>query len=115
MSSPPAPRTTRPSRGRTVRLPGRGWCLVVWAASVHAPPAIARQGQDSVLALANVTLVDGTGAPAREGMTVLVSDGTIAYVGPAADADLPADAEVHDLSGRYLIPGLIDAHPRTRR
>ncbi|WP_052442352.1 amidohydrolase family protein [Streptacidiphilus neutrinimicus] len=58
------------------------------------------------------TLLDGTGAPARTGMTILVADGRIRRVAP--DADVPAaelsGVEVLDLGGRHVIPGLIDSH-----
>jgi imidazolonepropionase-like amidohydrolase len=40
--------------------------------------------------------------------TVVLRDGRIAAVG--ANADVPAGAEVIDVSGRFVTPGLIDAH-----
>jgi imidazolonepropionase-like amidohydrolase len=61
------------------------------------------------LYLTNVRLVDATGAPPREGSSVLVEDGRIARVGAATDA-APPGAEVVDLAGRTLLPGLVDAH-----
>jgi imidazolonepropionase-like amidohydrolase len=45
------------------------------------------------------------------GATVLIRDGRIAAVGP--DVDVPADARVIDATGRYVIPGIIDAHSHT--
>ena len=60
------------------------------------------------LAITNVTLIDGTGAPARAGVTVLVRDGRIAAITTGQHRH-KAD-EVVDGTGRYLIPGLIDAH-----
>jgi imidazolonepropionase-like amidohydrolase len=60
-----------------------------------------------VLALANARLIDGTGAPPRRSVTVIVDDGRIAGVG---DAPPPQSADVVDLEGRTLLPGLIDAH-----
>jgi imidazolonepropionase-like amidohydrolase len=62
------------------------------------------------LALTNVTLIDGTGAPPRPGMTVLLHGDSIGAVFPVDDAPIPASAQVLDLSGRYLIPGLINTH-----
>jgi imidazolonepropionase-like amidohydrolase len=65
------------------------------------------------VALRGATLIDGTGAPPRTNSLVVVSEGRIASVG-AASADalaaLPAGARVVDLTGRWLLPGLIDAH-----
>jgi imidazolonepropionase-like amidohydrolase len=61
----------------------------------------------SGLALTNARLLDGTGAPPRDGATVVVADGRIAGFG---DGRLPPDVPVLDLEGRTLMPGLIDAH-----
>lgn len=59
------------------------------------------------LAIANVTIVDGTGAPPRVG-TVVVRSGTIAGIHEGAGT--PAGATVVDGTGRFLIPGLWDMH-----
>ena len=59
------------------------------------------------LSLANARLIDGTGAPPRAGVTVVVANGTIVSV----SEDPPArGASTLDLEGRTLLPGLIDAH-----
>lgn len=63
-----------------------------------------------VLLLDNATLIDGTGAQPVAGQSVLVEDGRIAAVYSAGSRPQPAGAEVIDLTGRVLIPGLIDAH-----
>ncbi|HUE77339.1 MAG TPA: amidohydrolase family protein [Longimicrobiales bacterium] len=63
-----------------------------------------------VLALMNVKVIDGTGAPARDGQAIILRDGRITEVADAALIDVPGDAEVHDLSGHTVIPGLIGLH-----
>ncbi|MFQ5680268.1 MAG: amidohydrolase family protein [Gemmatimonadota bacterium] len=61
-------------------------------------------------ALVGATIVDGTGGPAIEdGVLVLASD-TIACVGTREACPVPERAEVEELAGRYLTPGLIDTH-----
>lgn len=40
--------------------------------------------------------------------TILVTDGTITALGP--DIEVPADAEVLDASGQWVLPGFLDAH-----
>jgi len=56
------------------------------------------------------TLIDGTGAaPVRDAAVVIDGDRVIA-AGPRAATGWPADAEIVDVTGRTLIPGLIDAH-----
>lgn len=58
----------------------------------------------------NATLIDGTGEPARPSMSVLVDGERIKAVAPAAQLLPPAGARVVDLTGKHLLPGLIDSH-----
>jgi imidazolonepropionase-like amidohydrolase len=64
------------------------------------------------LHLKNLRLVDGTGAPARDGAALVIEGDTIVHAGPlaAVDAPRPADADTVDLGGRTVIPGLVEAH-----
>jgi imidazolonepropionase-like amidohydrolase len=66
-----------------------------------------------VVVLTNVRLVDGTGAPPVEGSTVLIRDGRIAAVGPVGQVPIPAGADVMDLGGHTVIPGLVGMHDHT--
>ncbi|MGH7656901.1 MAG: amidohydrolase family protein, partial [Gemmatimonadales bacterium] len=72
--------------------------------AILAGPARAGQGPaaDSTFAITHVTLIDGTGAPAKSDMTVVVRGRRIATIGPAATARIPSGARVIDGSGRYL-------------
>ncbi len=45
--------------------------------------------------------------------TVVVRDGIIEQVGPAAQVAVPADAEIIGGAGRFLMPGLADMHVHT--
>ena len=63
-----------------------------------------------VVAITNVRVIDGTGAPARVNQTVVLRDGVIAEIGDAARVTPPQGAEVMDLSGRSVIPGLVMLH-----
>lgn len=55
------------------------------------------------------TLIDGTGAQARD-MAVVVAGERVAAVQPWAGVEVPPDAVVIDASGQTVIPGLIDVH-----
>jgi len=63
-----------------------------------------------VIALTHVRVIDGTGAAAREDQTVILSKGKIESVGNAASANVPKDAQVLDLPGYSVIPGLVGMH-----
>src|SRR5579864_7861214 len=59
-----------------------------------------------VIALTHVRIIDGTGAPAREDQTLILSKGKIDSVG----GTVPKDAQVLDLHGYTVIPGLVGMH-----
>ena len=60
--------------------------------------------------LIGATLIDGTGAPPQRDAAVLINDGRIDAVGPRQTISRPQNAEVIDISGLTLLPGLIDCH-----
>jgi enamidase len=60
--------------------------------------------------LTHVRVIDGTGAPPRENQTIVVRDGRIAALGDASSIQQPAGAQVLDLTGKSVIPGLVMMH-----
>ncbi len=65
------------------------------------------------VALTHVKLIDGTGAAPLDDQTVVFSAGRISWVGPSASAQIPAGAQVLDLPGHTVIPGLVGLHDHT--
>ncbi|HWO33846.1 MAG TPA: hypothetical protein VNO32_34040, partial [Candidatus Acidoferrum sp.] len=63
-----------------------------------------------LVALTHVRVIDGTGAPAREDQTIILSKGKIESVADAASANVPKDAQALDLHGYSVIPGLVGMH-----
>jgi imidazolonepropionase-like amidohydrolase len=63
-----------------------------------------------VIALTHVKLLDGTGAPARSDQTIVIENGRITAVGSSAQVKAPASAQVLDLTGHTVIPGLVGMH-----
>ena len=63
-----------------------------------------------VVALTGVRVIDGTGAAPAENQIVIIRNGTIAAVGGASETEIPADAEVLDLVGRSVLPGMVMLH-----
>jgi imidazolonepropionase-like amidohydrolase len=65
------------------------------------------------LVLENANVIDAVSDEPRLGVTVVIRDGRIASVGGAPA--IPADARRIDLTGRWVMPGLIDAHVHPSR
>lgn len=65
---------------------------------------------DKVIAIVGARLIDGNGGNPIENSCVLVRNDKIEFAGKAVDIDIPKDAEIVDLKGSTLLPGLIDAH-----
>ena len=68
----------------------------------------------TTIAFRGATLIDGTGAPPLPNALLVVSDGPH-RVGRSRDARrrsaaLPAGTRVVDVTGKWIVPGLIDAH-----
>lgn len=81
--------------------------LLCFAALLTLPkPA---SGQAS-LVFTHVTVIDGTGAPAKPDMSVVISGGRILKLGRTGRVRPPKDALVVDAAGKFLIPGLWDMH-----
>jgi len=80
----------------------RGLALLLFAS---LPLVVSAQDLD----LVDATLVDGTGAAPRNGITVSVRGGRISAIHERAPAPAAGVRRI-DLGGRYLLPGLIDAH-----
>ncbi len=59
--------------------------------------------------LRHVRVIDGTGAPAQADRTVILQGARIASVG-GPDLPIPAGAEVLDMTGRTVLPGLVGLH-----
>jgi imidazolonepropionase-like amidohydrolase len=63
-----------------------------------------------IIALTHVRVIDGTGAPAKDDQTIVISDGKIQSVEPSAAAKIPANAQAMDLNGYTVMPGLVGMH-----
>ena len=95
---------------------GIRWFLALFMlAAVGAAPAeppFAPLHQGTRIVYRGATLIDGTGGPVQQDMAVITNGARIEAVLPAARLTpaLIGTAQVVDLTGRYLLPGLIDSH-----
>ena len=82
-------------------------------AGVEAFPAVVSVPRDvprGVLVLRGATVVTMRGDEVIADADVVIRDDHIAAVGPRGKVDVPSGATVRDVSGRYIVPGFIDAH-----
>lgn len=63
-----------------------------------------------VVALTHVRVIDGTGAAAKDNQTIVISGDNIQSVGDASSASVPPDAQIFELNGYTVIPGLVGMH-----
>jgi imidazolonepropionase-like amidohydrolase len=83
-----------------------GVLTVMWLGA--AAPRAQAPGQTTALTGARV--FDGTGRPAIEQAVLVISKGRVTEVGPAASVKIPPDATRVDVSGKTIMPGLINSH-----
>src|SRR5690349_10054257 len=67
-------------------------------------------GSSMDIILKNITLIDGTGNAPQENAVLAIRDGKILEAGAASDRSGEEAAVVLDLQGKFVLPGLIDAH-----
>ena len=63
-----------------------------------------------IVALVGANVITGTGQPAFDGANIVVDGMRIVCVGVDDDCPVPADAKALDVSGKWIAPGLVDAH-----
>jgi imidazolonepropionase-like amidohydrolase len=63
-----------------------------------------------VKVLEDFTLIDGTGRPPAAHVSMIIDNGRIGWVGPAAQIRMPAGAERINLAGKFVMPGIVNLH-----
>jgi len=76
------------------------------AAAVHAYVTV----DSPIVALTHARVIDGTGAPARDNQTLIIREGRVAALGASESVAVPVGAQVIDLTGKSVIPGLVMVH-----
>jgi len=99
-----------PTLHRLIVRPFAAAAAVLTVLAVLAPTAASGQSARPTRAFTGFTLIDGTGAAPVPNAVMVVRNGRIVEVGRAADVRMPADAERVPLNGKFVVPGLINAH-----
>src|SRR5262245_25119472 len=63
-----------------------------------------------VVVLSRAAVIDGTGTSPQPDVTIVIENGRIRDMGPSSKVSAPAGATVLDLSGKFIVPGIINAH-----
>ena len=100
---------------RDLRRPVSALCIATSAAAQPSPTLAPDVRQfvsvdAPVVALTNARVIDGTGAPARAGQTIVIERGVVRALGDSMRVAIPPGARVIDLSGRSVLPGLVMVH-----
>ncbi|MGI8734200.1 MAG: amidohydrolase family protein [Pyrinomonadaceae bacterium] len=86
--------------------------LLVLAACINPLSQTDRQQfirvEGPVIALTHVRVIDGTGAAPVEDQTIVIAGGKIQAIG--SNTKIPANAQVLDLKGYSVLPGLVGMH-----
>jgi imidazolonepropionase-like amidohydrolase len=83
-----------------------GVLLCVLLASVVA----AQQQQTGITVIQGATVITGTGSPSIRNGSIVIDAGRIRDIGPRNEVRVPNNAQVVDARGKWVLPGLIDAH-----
>ena len=81
------------------------FCAALLCAAVLQPA-----NAQTTVVIRDVTVIDGTGGPARSAITVVIDGQKISRIGSSINIDIPAGAVVIDGSSKYLLPGFIDSN-----
>src|SRR5262245_18992998 len=89
---------------------GRGFSGFVAAAILVLAASTSSEAQaPSTLLIRGATIIDGLADAPVRGRSLLIEENLIRGL-PPADAPAPAGAQVVDLTGKFIIPGLFDSH-----
>ena len=78
--------------------------------SFAAIVSLAVNGFAQITVLTHATVIDGTGAAPENDVSVVMENGVIRDMGPSSKITAPTGAAVMDLTGKFIVPGIINAH-----
>ncbi len=88
----------------------RGFILI-FLSTLFAVSCSTNSSVDSeYIILQNATIIDGTGNPPIDNGVIVIKGNQISQVGINSELELPKDAEIINVKGKWIIPGFIDLH-----
>jgi len=83
--------------------------LIVFVCCIALSPASLWAQTERARAFVGAQIIPISGAPIQDGV-LIVSGGKITAIGSRSSVNVPAGAEVIDVKGRVIMPGLVDTH-----
>jgi imidazolonepropionase-like amidohydrolase len=84
--------------------------LLLVFAGLSLQTSLAQAPAGGTVAMTGARVIDGTGAAPIEGATIVIANGRIQAVGAGSAVTVPAGATRVDMSGKTIMPGIINAH-----
>src|SRR5215470_10851201 len=84
---------------------GKSLAVLIGAATLLTSAARAQ-----TLVIRGGTLIDGTGRAPIEDSVIVIENGRFRAVGRAGEVQVPAGAQIVDITGKTVLPGFIDGH-----
>src|SRR5215831_18278125 len=88
----------------TLKISGVVLCVLL--ASIVA----AQQQQSGITVIQGATVITGSGSPSIRNASIVIDAGRIRDIGPRNEVRVPGNAQTVDARGKWVVPGLIDAH-----
>ncbi|MDH3223065.1 MAG: amidohydrolase family protein, partial [Gemmatimonadota bacterium] len=89
----------------------RGWALILLLVLPACGPAADQEGNAApIRAYQGATLIFGDSRDVVDEGVLVISEGRILAAGPGAQVDVPAGADIIDVSGKTIMPAIVNAH-----
>src|SRR6202790_624640 len=87
------------------------WVILgIFLSILVACPRASAQAKAQQIVLKGARLIDGTGRPAIENSVLVIEGDHVVAAGKAGTVSIPKDADVRDVSGKTIMPALINLH-----
>jgi len=84
--------------------------ILLIACTENPDPTSSNNNFKGTVAITNGYLIDGSGSDPIPNSTVIIQDGLIKSIGSSSSLEIPPEAEIIDLKGSYILPGLMNTH-----
>src|SRR5690242_3699115 len=84
--------------------------LFIFLGALVAVPRAGAQAKTQRVVLKGARLIDGTGRPAIENSVLVIEGDRVVAAGKAGAVSIPKDAMVQDVTGKTIMPALINLH-----